>query len=174
MLKEFSITSYQLLDQASEFILDPTAPFVLKRWKNYSPSDKPYWAISDTCNYASFLSMDGEWEQKKSEESFHKRILWSEPLAAAAFYYGWRSKFYWVYVKGASDRQWYWQIYTKEFNKAKEMYKNMQSNRPSLHWMLIAPDRTIIREDPGEKKQEWIDYPLKIDASAYLKSLKPD
>jgi hypothetical protein len=28
--------------------------------------------------------------------------------------------------------------------------------------MLVGPDRKIIRENVGEKKQKWVEYPLNV------------
>ena len=162
------ITIHQLLDQASEFVLDPAGVFVLRRWNNPSTADKPFWVISDTWSYAQFLNMEGEWENRKESKDWLDKVLWSEPLAAASFYYGWRSRFYWIYVKGNGDRTWYYQLYCKDREKVEAECFALQSKRPTLHWLLIGPDRKIVREDVGDKKQNWIEYPLNVDPSVYL------
>lgn len=147
----------QLLDQASEFILDPAGVFVLRRW-----IEKPFWVIRDTWSYAQFLTKEGEWENRKESKAWLDSVLWYEPIAAANFYYGWRNQFYWIYVKGNGDNTWYHQLYSKEREKVEAEYSALQSKRPTLHWLLIGPDRKILREDVGDKKQDWIEYPLNV------------
>jgi len=156
------ITKEQLLDQASQFVLDPAGQFVLRRWNGDTPDNQPAWVISDTWAYAQFLNMEGKWEEKKDSDEWRKKILWSEPLAAANFYYGWRNQFYWIYVKGAGDRIWYYQLFGKDKEKVEAEYIALQSKRPGLHWMLVGPDRKIIREDVGSEKQKWVEYPLNV------------
>jgi hypothetical protein len=156
------ITKEQLLDQASQFLLDPAGQFVLRRWSGDTPDNQPAWVISDTWSYAQFLNMEGNWEEKEDSDEWRKKVLWSEPLAAASFYYGWRNRFYWIYVKGAGDRQWYYQFFSEDLEKAEKCYSDFQSKRPGLHWMLVGPDRKIIRENVGEKKQKWVEYPLNV------------
>jgi hypothetical protein len=153
------ITRDQLLDQASQFVLDPAGPYVLTKWYDRGHST---WVISDTFSCAQFLNMEGEWEEKQDSDEWRKRVLWTEPLSAASFYYGWRSRFYWVYVKGAGDGQWFHQFFSENREKAEEHYSAFQSKRPNLHWMLVGPDRNILREDVGTERQKWVEYPLNV------------
>lgn len=156
-MKNTIITINQLIDQASEFVLDPTGPFVLRKWNG---KDGNFWVISDTWSYCQYLTMYGKWENRKDSQKWRNKVLWTEPLAAAVFYYGWRSRFYWVYGKGSGDSRWHWEIYTKSLEEAEKEYSSWQKSRPDLHWILVNPDRNIVREDVGKEKQEWIDYPL--------------
>jgi len=158
----------KLIDQASEFTLDPAGVFVLKRWERDSIGDKPFWIISNTWSYAQFLNMKGEWVNEEDNKDWLDTVLWSDPLAAATFYYGWRSRFYWVYVKGAGDRRWHHDFFSEDPEKAKNHYFAFQLKMANLHWMLMGPDRKIIREDIGSAKQKWLEYPLNLDPSVYL------
>ena len=154
------INANQLLDQASQFILDPVGPFVLRRWQGDEAKDKVLWVISDIWSYTQFLNKEGEWVNKEDNDAWRNSVIWTETVSAANFYYSWRSRFYWIYVKGAGDRQWYHQFYSKSLEAAEEEYKNFQSKKSGLHWMFVGPDRKVIREDVGKEKQPWIEYPL--------------